>query len=221
MNMNVSAKMKSQRLGLAAMAKQRPRALRSVCSLAFALALAFPLGCGSPPKRDVVSGSAAADERAGEIVAENGKKKGKDAEKPGQRTLYERLGGEPGIQKIVDDFINRALEDPRVNWSRKGVVKGGVLRRDRSVEWAPTAQNVARLKKHFVQFISVASGGPAEYSGKPIKPAHADMQITEAEFAAAIGDLKASLDHLQIPAPVQKDLIANYESARPRIIHKE
>ena len=183
-----------------------------------ALVVGLGLGCASPQKSDVVSGSAAADERASEIVSEKGKTK-EDAKKRDQ-TLYERLGGEEGIQRIVDDFVNRALEDPRVNWSRKGVVKGGLLRRDRSVEWAATPENVAKLKQHFVQFISVASGGPAEYSGKPIKPAHADMQITEAEFQAAIGDLKASLDHLKIPATVQKDLIAIFESARPLIVIK-
>jgi hemoglobin len=183
-----------------------------------ALALGFAIGCASGGRRDVVSGSAAADERAEEIVVENGKKKGN--EKPGQQTVYERLGGEEGIQRIVDDFVNRALEDPRVNWSRKGVVKGGLLRRDRPVEWAATDETVARMKKHFVQFISVASGGPTEYTGKPIKPTHADMQITDAEFAATIGDLKASLDHLQVPAPLQKDLIAIFESARPLIVVK-
>src|SRR5262245_3935234 len=68
--------------------------------------------------------------------------------------------------------------------------------RDRSVDWAATDQNVAKLKKHFVEFISVASGGPAEYTGKPIEPAHADMNIIEPEFEASIGDLKATLDHL-------------------------
>ena len=114
----------------------------------------------------------------------------------------------------MDDFINRALQDPRVNWSRKGVVKGGLLRRDKPVEWQATAENVATLKQHFVQFISVASGGPAEYTGKPIEPTHAEMKITEPEFEATIGDLKATLDQLKIPPDVQKDLIAIFESTR-------
>jgi hemoglobin len=181
--------------------------------------MAASIGCASNGRKSVVSGNPAADERAEQIVADKGKDK-KGAEKPGERTLFERLGGVDGIQRIVDDFVNRALEDPRVNWSRKGVTTGGWLRRDRSVEWSASNENVARMKKHFVEFISVASGGPAEYNGKPIKPAHAGLQITEAEFAASIGDLKASLDHLQIAAPVQKDLIAIFESARPLIVVK-
>jgi len=185
------------------------------------LVLGFLVGCASAEKNDVVSGSPAADQRASEIVSDKGK--GKRNEGRGgtnDMTLYERLGAEPGIKKIVDDFINRVLEDPRVNWSRKGVEKGGLLRRDKSVEWPATPENVARLKTHFVQFISVASGGPAEYTGKQIEPAHADMQIIEPEFDAVIGDLKATLDHLKIPPDVQKDLIAIFESTRMLITVK-
>jgi hemoglobin len=181
-----------------------------------ALVLGLALGCATSEKSEVVSGSVAADQRASEIVSDKGK--GKQDGEDRDKTLYESLGGEQGIQRIVEDFVNRVLKDPRVNWSRQGVVKGGLLKRDRSVEWAASEQNVAQLKNHFVQFISVASGGPAEYNGKPIKPTHADMQITEAEFQAAIGDLKASLDHLQIPASSQKGLIAIFESTRRLII---
>jgi len=188
---------------------------RAVMVIFGALVLGFFAACGTTEKNDVVSGSPAADQRASQIVSDKGKSK-KNEGKGGtnQMTLYERLGGEPGIQKIVDDFINRALQDPRVNWSRKGVVKGGLLRRDKPVEWQATEENVAKLKQHFVQFISVASGGPAEYTGKPIEPTHAEMKITEPEFEATIGDLKATLDQLKIPPDLQKDLIAIFESTR-------
>ena len=83
------------------------------------MALGLMAGCASAKKNDVVSGSPAADERASEIVSDKGKGK-RDEDKGGTNavTLYQRLGGEPGIQRIVDDFVDRALEDPRVNWSR-------------------------------------------------------------------------------------------------------
>lgn len=187
----------------------------------WAVALGCWAGCGTTEKNDVVSGSPAADERASQIVSDKGKSKKNDGKGgTNQMTLYERMGGEPGIQKIVDNFVDRALQDPRVNWSRKGVEKGGLLRRDKSVEWQATEENVATLKKHFTQFISVASGGPAEYAGRPIELAHADMKITEPEFEATIGDLKVTLDHLKIPTDVQKDLIAIFESTRMLITVK-
>jgi hemoglobin len=44
------------------------------------------------------------------------------------------------------------------------------------------------------------------------------MHISNAEFDAAIGDLKASLDKLRIPNKEQKELLAIVESTRPEIV---
>jgi len=68
-----------------------------------------------------------------------------------------------------------------------------------------------------VQFIVLATGGPARYDGKEMKSAHAGMHISNTEFDAALGDLKASLDKLQIPNKEQKELLAIMESTRPQI----
>ena len=42
--------------------------------------------------------------------------KGKTNAKP---PLYQRIGGAEGINAIIDDFVTRALADPRMNWERK------------------------------------------------------------------------------------------------------
>lgn len=137
----------------------------------------------------------------------------------GKLSLFERLGGEAGISNIVADFIPRAMQDPRVNWDRKGVKKGGFsFHSGRSVTWDATPQNVKLLQMHMVQFLALATGGPAHYTGKEIKSAHADMHISNPEFDATLGDLKASLDKLQIPNREQKELLAIVESTRPLIV---
>jgi truncated hemoglobin YjbI len=51
-----------------------------------------------------------------------------------------------------------------------------------------------------------------------MRSAHTAMRISNAEFDAAIGDLKASLDKLQIPNKEQKELLAVAESTRPQIV---
>ena len=135
----------------------------------------------------------------------------------GKLALFDRLGGEVGISNIVADFIPRALNDPRVNWQRKGS-KGSIFGRKDSTAWNATPPNVETLKKHLVQFFSLATGGPAHYEGKEMKSAHAGMHITNPEFDAAIGDLKASLDRLKIPNKEQKELLAIVESTRPQIV---
>ena len=210
------------------------------CSVV-ALLFVSAIGCGTPQSgkdkddKFFTSGSPEADRRAANAVpsksdggddkrpnteddANPAKNVGKDGEKPKAQTLYARLGERAGIQKIMDDFIQRALEDPRVNWTRTGVAKKTWFGREKPNEWQATPENVNRLKQHFVDFIATASGGPANYQGRPIKPLHANMQISKAEFDATIGDLKASLDKLQIAPDVQKDLLSIFESTRQQIV---
>jgi hemoglobin len=143
----------------------------------------------------------------------------KAAQVEGKLSLFDRLGGEKGLIAIVDDFMPRALQDPRVNWDRNGVKRGGIsIHHGKSVAWNPTPENVSQLKKHLAQFLALATGGPARYEGKDMKAAHGNLHISNPEFDAAVGDLKASLDKLQIPNKEQKELLAIVESTRPEIV---
>jgi hemoglobin len=145
----------------------------------------------------------------------------KAAQVEGKLALFDRLGGEKGIAAIVDDFTPRVLQDPRVNWQRKDVKAGGLsfLRKGSDpAAWSATTVNIANLKRHLVQFIVLATGGPVRYDGKEMKSAHAGMRITNPEFDATLGDLKASLDRLQIPNKEQKELLSIIESTRPQIV---
>jgi len=45
-----------------------------------------------------------------------------------------------------------------------------------------------------------------------MKSGHAGMRISNPEFDAALGDLKASLDRLQIPNKEQKELLSIIEA---------
>ena len=105
-----------------------------------------------------------------------------------------------------------------MNWQRKGVSRTGLFHRSQTTSWSPTPQNVSTLKQHIVQFIALATGGPPQYQGKQIKAAHANMRISNPEFDAAVGDLKAALDRAQIPNKEQKELLAIIESTRPEIV---
>lgn len=204
-------------------------------SLLFCVTLTAVVGCGSTSEKKsdggfFTSGSREADQRASQRIArdeqlagsgeKNVKKNDGDPVLSEKKiSLYERLGGEPGLTKIVDDFMPRALQDPRVNWERKGVKRGGFsFSRNQPQTWSSNPATIARLKKHFVQFFALATGGPARYEGKEMKTSHANMRITNAEFDATVGDLKASLDKLQIADREQKELLAIVESTRPQIV---
>jgi hemoglobin len=187
------------------------------------LALAPLIGCGNKEKEDRdfhTSGSREADQRAEQQVAKVQQLRGEggDEAKAAKKSLFDRLGGDQGITLIVDDWINRALADPRVNWERKGITQGGIsFSRNRSIEWKPTPQAVANMKKHIAQFVAVATGGPTKYEGREMTQVHNGMHISNANFDAAVGDLKASLDKLGVPTEEQKELLAIIESTRPQI----
>jgi hemoglobin len=162
----------------------------------------------TPARQKVASTNPVAAEAVAKSVA---------AKQEAAKLLYDRLGGEAGIKLIVEDFVPRMLADPRVNFERKGVTYGGWgIHRNRSVEWKPDAYAIEQLKKHFVQSIAVATGGPAHYDGKEMKQAHANLHITNAEFDASMGDL----DKLEIPNREQKELLAVVESVRPQVVEE-
>jgi hemoglobin len=138
---------------------------------------------------------------------------------PKKLALYYRLGGEVGLSNLVADFLARAMDDPRVNWDRKGVTRGGLsFHRGQSETWKPTPQNVALLQKHMVEFLALATGGPSHYTGREIESVHAHMHISNPEFDATVGDLKVSLDRLKIANVEQRELLAIIESTRPEIV---
>jgi len=134
-------------------------------------------------------------------------------------SLFDRLGGTTGISEIVSDFTPRVMDDSRVNWNRAGVTRGGSsFHSHQRAACEPTQPTVALMKKHLVEFLALTTGGPAQYTGKQIETVHAHMHISNPEFDAAIGDLKATLDKLKIPNLEQKELLAIIESTRPQIV---
>lgn len=94
-------------------------------------------------------------------------------------TLWERLGGEVNVRKVVDDFVAAAATDPKVDFFRGGTVKD---------------VNVDRLKKTLLEQISDVSGGPYRYSGRNMREVHRGMGITDAQFDALAGQLRRALE---------------------------
>jgi hemoglobin len=123
-------------------------------------------------------------------------------------SLYERLGGETAVRAVVDDFVARAAADPAVNFTREG----------RPTPWQPTPQNLARLKQRLVEFIATTAGGPMQYGGRDMVTAHRGMGITNAEFDALAGHLRAALDANDVPRRERDELLQAVSSTRGAIV---
>lgn len=96
-------------------------------------------------------------------------------------SLWDRLGGEKGVTKVVDDFVAAAGADPKVNFFR-------------DKKYPSTPEKVADIKHKLVTFMSKAAGGPLQYDGKDMKEVHKGMKITDAEFNALAGHLQTALE---------------------------
>ena len=126
-----------------------------------------------------------------------------------EKSLYERLGGQAAISAVVDDFVPRAAANPAVNFTRQGQPR----------TWDATPENVEKLKKHLVQFVSMATGATdVVYEGRDMVAAHEGLKITDAEFDALAADLGASCDRLGVPAKEKDELLAVAGSTRGSIV---
>ena len=118
------------------------------------------------------------------------------------RSLYERLGGKDAIGAVIDDFVARVAGDARIN-----------------AKFART--DVPRLKAMLVDQVTAATGGPATYSGRDMRETHDGMSVTAGEFDALVGDLRETLEELEVPAPEQTELLAILAPLRAEIVEVE
>ena len=103
--------------------------------------------------------------------------------------LYQALGEKPGITRLMDDFVNRVVKDPRI---------GGHFK-----DTKPAA-----LKESLTDQICQLSGGPCKYEGADMKSAHADMDINKGHFNALVEVLQSAMDAQGIPFAQQNRLLA-------------
>jgi hemoglobin len=107
-------------------------------------------------------------------------------------SLYDRLGKRDAIALVVKDFVEQQVaNDARIN--------GFFAHAD-----------LPGLERKLVEQICEATGGPCKYTGlyKDMKTAHAGMAIKDADFAALVEDLTASLQQLGVGATEQRELLA-------------
>jgi hemoglobin len=105
-----------------------------------------------------------------------------------QKSLFERLGGSGAIQAVVEDFSARCAEDARI--------KAKFARTD-----------IPRLRSMLIDQVTEATGGPAMYTGRDMRTAHADMSVTTGEFNALVEDLVATLNTFGVGKTEQNELL--------------
>jgi hemoglobin len=122
-----------------------------------------------------------------------------------QKSLYDRLGGVYAIAAVIEDFIDRIMDDPKLNANPK-------------VDEAHHRISRAGFKFLATEMVCWAAGGPQQYSGRSMYDSHVHLDITEDEWQVFLGDLQASLDKFAVPQAEQRELFAIVESTKSDIV---
>jgi len=121
------------------------------------------------------------------------------------KTLYERLGGAAGIATLIDDIVEAHMSNPSI--------------RARFLPYRDDPEHLANVKQHLRDFFGAGSGGPEQYKGRSMPEAHRGMNLSAAEYMAALDDILGTLDKHGIDEQTRKDVRAITYSLKDEIIH--
>ena len=124
---------------------------------------------------------------------------------PAQKSLYDRLGGVYAIAAVIEDFIDRIMDNPRLNANPK-------------VDEAHHRISRAGFKFLATEMVCWAAGGPQQYSGRSMRDSHVHLDITEDEWQVFLADLQACLDHFAVPRAEQGEIFALVDSTKSDIV---
>ena len=119
-----------------------------------------------------------------------------------EKTLYERLGGYDAVSAVANNLLPRLQADPQLAryWQHRG------------------EDGVSREKQLLIDFLCSSAGGPLSYSGRDMKISHKGMKISESDWSAFLGHVKATLEAFQVPQPERDQVVAFVQSTKPDIV---
>ncbi|ABI77255.1 protozoan/cyanobacterial globin family protein [Hyphomonas neptunium ATCC 15444] len=103
--------------------------------------------------------------------------------------LYEVFGGEAGVSRIVDDLVERSLNDPRI---------ADIF----------AASDLVRLRRTLKEQFCFILAGPCDYTGMDMASSHKDHGITNREFNALVENLQHAMNAESVPFRAQNKLLA-------------
>jgi hemoglobin len=122
-----------------------------------------------------------------------------------KESLYARLGGAPGIAKVVDDFVAIIVVDERIDDKHRKHFREG---------------DVAGLKRKLRDQVGEATGGPEKYTGKDMKAAHLGLGLTSMDFDVLVEDLAKAMDQNGVKPADRDELLAMLQTMRKDVIEK-
>lgn len=119
-------------------------------------------------------------------------------------SIYDQIGGEAAVDAAVDIFYRKVLSDDRIN---------------RFFENVDMETQAAKQKA----FLTMAFGGPNNYTGKDMREGHAHMVadgLDDSHVDAVAENLVATLQELSVPAELIDQVVAICESVRDDVLSR-
>ena len=113
-------------------------------------------------------------------------------------TLYDRLGGEAKLRRIIDTFIDRVFDDRMIGFFFRNADK-------------------SRIKEMEFQLTARFLGAGIEYQGRPLAEVHAQHPIMGGQFMRRLQILRETLEEYGVPKEIQDAWLSHTESLRPLI----
>jgi hemoglobin len=116
--------------------------------------------------------------------------------------LYQQFGGQPGLVKLIDDFMVRLMADPRMQPFFKDT-------------------DQKDFKNKLVLQLCDVAGGPCKTKNPDMKETHADQHIGKSDFNALVEVLQQSMDAQGIAFATQNRLLARLAPMHREIINAD
>jgi hemoglobin len=117
-------------------------------------------------------------------------------------SVYDKIGGEAAMDAAVDLFYRKVLADDRISQYFEGV---------------DMERQAAKQKA----FLTMALGGPHNYTGKDMRDGHAHLVargLNDTHFDAVMENLGATLTELGVPNELIAEAAAVAESTRNDVL---
>ena len=124
-----------------------------------------------------------------------------------EANLYERLGGVYPIAAVVEHFSDQL------------VARHTIEQNPRIKDWNANkaAGRLAGLKFLRTLWVCAIAGGPFEYTGKALRDAHFEFQLTPEEFDAVAAVLADTLDHFKVPSREKEEVLGAFATFLPDV----
>ena len=117
-------------------------------------------------------------------------------------SLYEQLGGAPAVTAAVDTFYKYVLHDIRIRHFFDGV-------------------DIENQRNKQRAFLTVAFGGPNQYTGQDLRDAHAPLLgqgLNDSHFDAVVEALAKALAELEVPEDLIHQVLQIAASTREDVL---